>query len=928
VPGGVLTINVPAGNGNPARTIRFGRYQLASLGNTQNANPTTPPGIGTFVHENGHMIMRWPDLYPYVNGQRNFVAGYCVMSSSNGNNPQMPNPHFRNMAGWITVTDITSTNATLTHTANSNTAFRYVRNDAESYFIEARRQTGRSQNIPGQGLLIWHVHTGGDNANYEVGHSSAARRIPLMAVMQANNGTVNPGANSPYVASRNTQFNRNSTPAARYHSFGTASNTSPWSGEYSDINITEISAINTSANNMTFKIGTGNDLQRLLTASMLSIPAVTFNGTARTPVLTVRDGTTTLVMGTHYNAALTPQTNAGIYKVTVTGIGSYTGTADINFVINRKSLTETTMAIPAVTFNNTAHTPVLTVTDGSRTLVRNTDYTVDLRQRTNAGTYSVTVTGRGNYSGAALVNFVVNPRPLTGATVAVSGTYTYTGAAQTPAASNVTVTLTGYTPTYSIAATNNTNAGTATLTVTGTGNFSGTAARTFQIQRKPLTAAMLSISPATFNNTAQTPVLTVIDGSRTLTAPADYTVTLTPQTNAGTYPVTVTGAGNYTGTSSVNFVIGPKTLTAEMLDIPSVTFNGTEHTPILTVIDDTETLEADTDYTAVLTSQTNAGAYPVAVTGTGNYAGTAHVDFVIDPKALTTGMLDIPSVTFNGTVHTPVLTVIDEGEMLVADTDYTVILTPQTNAGTYYVTVTGTGNYGGTPSVNFVINPKILTAEMLSVPTVTFNGAAQTPVLTVTDGTETLVLNIDYTVTLTPRTNVGTYPITVTGTGNYTGTPSVNFVIDNATSVLPQDRFKPDFQFNEELSVSVLISEFTAGPNPVVRSSGSGLVSFFRQGKSIQNGTLTIYDASGNVINKIRINDNANQRADRHPPLRTPNSTAGGDGDRPAARRIVGSWDLRDAKGRPVSEGTYLVKGVITDVNGKKERISMIIGVR
>jgi hypothetical protein len=40
----------------------------------------------------------------------------------------------------------------------------------------------------------------------------------------------------------------------------------------------------------------------------------------------------------------------------------------------------------------------------------------------------------------------------------------------------------------------------------------------------------------------------------------------------------------------------------------------------------------------------------------------------------------------------------------------------------------------------------------------------------------------------------------------------------------------------------------------------------------------------------------------------------------------MGSWDLTDEKGRLVSEGTYLVKGVIKTSNGKSEKVSVIVG--
>jgi len=770
-------ITIPAnrcGPNTPAITVRISRYQLTSLGTGNN-----PPSIGTTIHENGHMIMRWPDLYSYSDANprpAEVVSSYCVMSGSNGGNPQQPNPYFRDLAGWIEAYNITNANGVMTHSTNiaqtagnprlsTNTdAYQFIRNDQESYYIEARRRVGRSSNIPGEGLIIWHVHTSGRNTNI-----NTAARHPLVKVIQSNNAAStaepfvsimiprqsgsgsDPNPNAPFNATRN-QFHGTSSPPALYYE-----------GAASTIRITEISNINTSTNTMTFRIGTGGDGAKLITRSMISpIPEVVFTGTAHTPVLTVRDGAATLVSGTHYNATLTPRTDAGTYTVTVTGIGSYTG--------------------------------------------------------------------------STTVNFVINPRPLTGATVTVGGTYTYTGLALTPTAANITITLPGYTPTFnsnSRTASNNINAGTATVTVTGNGNFIGTATGTFTIQPRALAANMVQAIPAaTFNGEAQTPGLTLTYNQRTLAKDTDYTVTPEQQINAGTHALTVTGTGNYTGTRNVNFVINRKPLTAEILDASAV-FNGEAQTPVITVTDIMKTLEIDADFTTTIT--------------------------------------------------------------------------PQTNVGTYTGTITGRGNYSGTVSVDFVIDPKPLTEDMLNIPPVMFSGAAQTPVLTVTDGAKTLVMDVDYAVDgLTPQTDIGTYLVAVEGKGNYSGSLSVDFVINVNTAVLTLERKIPG-NYDDgagALHATPVLAQFTAGPNPVVKSVES--VNFFRQGKRVLDATLTVYDASGNVVNRVKIKDKK-------------------DGN---SRRIVGSWDLTDRRGRKVSEGTYLVKGVIRDVDGKKEKVSLILGVR
>jgi len=130
------------------------------------------------------------------------------------------------------------------------------------------------------------------------------------------------------------------------------------------------------------------------------------------------------------------------------------------------------------------------------------------------------------------------------------------------------------------------------------------------------------------------------------------------------------------------------------------------------------------------------------------------------------------------------------------------------------------------------------------------------------------------------------------------------------TSVSSADRVIPPANPGEVAVVapaSQPAGEFTAGPNPAGRSSGGA--AFFWRGKAIKGGSLTVYDAAGSVVRKITV---------------TGDAIVGGG----TAKRAVGSWDLSDRRGRPASEGSYLVKGVIKTSDGKGERVSLIVGVR
>ncbi len=78
--------------------------------------------------------------------------------------------------------------------------------------------------------------------------------------------------------------------------------------------------------------------------------------------------------------------------------------------------------------------------------------------------------------------------------------------------------------------------------------------------------------------------------------------------------------------------------------------------------------------------------------------------------------LSYSSVTYNGKVKTPTVTVRDsKGKKLVADTDYRVSgLSGRKNVGTYTCKVTFKGSYSGTESITFTIEPKTTTISKVT----------------------------------------------------------------------------------------------------------------------------------------------------------------------------------------------------------------------
>ncbi|WP_028510368.1 leucine-rich repeat protein [Ruminococcus sp. NK3A76] len=296
----------------------------------------------------------------------------------------------------------------------------------------------------------------------------------------------------------------------------------------------------------------------------------------------------------------------------------------------------------------------------------------------------------------------------------------YTGSAITPAATvlfNPTIELVkdvDYTITY----TNNVNIGTATATITGKGNYTGTLKKTFTITGDLSKATVEGLSDVTYTGAAQTPALTVKIGTTALTANKDYTVAYSNNVNAGTAKVTITGKGSYSGAVSKSFNIKPASISAAVISgVSDSTYTGAAVKPNPTVKVGAAALKANTDYTVSYTNNTNAGKAKVTVTGKGNYTGTASKEFNITKVSIAKATVSgIANKTYTGKALTQAVTVKVGSKTLKAGTDYTVTYKNNKAIGKATVTITGKGNYQGTISKAFKINPKKTAVKKVTSP--------------------------------------------------------------------------------------------------------------------------------------------------------------------------------------------------------------------
>jgi len=139
------------------------KYQITDMGGSLE--------LGTFCHENGHMLCYWPDLYDYGYDSAG-VGKFCLMcSGGKGTNPVEPCAYLKTDAGWANVTLLTGSQTGLTVTAGINSFYKFSHPTLsnEYYLIENRQATGRdSYWLPDSGTAIWHVDENGSNDNQQM----------------------------------------------------------------------------------------------------------------------------------------------------------------------------------------------------------------------------------------------------------------------------------------------------------------------------------------------------------------------------------------------------------------------------------------------------------------------------------------------------------------------------------------------------------------------------------------------------------------------------------------------------------------------------------------------------------------------------------------------------------------------------------------
>ena len=595
----------------------------------------------------------------------------------------------------------------------------------------------------------------------------------------------------------------------------------------------------------------------------------------------VKNGSKTLKKGTDYTLAdFTPEgadANGEPLHVCVEGTGSWTGTVDYycviddGIIVKKSYLPDCTIELSEKTFlyDGSPHKPAsVTVKDGSTVLKEGTDYEVSNPSNTGAlGTYTVTVTGKGDYRGKKELEYSIVKKAENLKIVLPDNhkSFTYTGSSRQPSW--------GTTTSYSRV------------------------------------------------------VLLEEDGTeqKTLTNNTDYEVEIWPSTtiNAGTYTITVTGKGDYADAGSVQatYTIEPAQLKVSYSyfsgynSYPSTYYyTGKQIKPTLsslTVSGVSGSLVLDTDYTVQYINNTNVAdkdsesAPTIKLIGKGNFTGDDSVTFTIGACPLTSTYVEYEyssTITYTGKsikAQPKSVKIKSTGVALTKGKDYVVDedkYANNTNAGTATGGIEGIGSkFSGSMTTNFTINPKSITASNITVSSVKaqkYTGSALLPSVTVKDKGagvtlkagavqtyytydattggmkpyQSLPSGYDYYLEGKNNTNPGTATLKIVGGNNYKGTRTVKFKI-KGTGTIPKLTAKKSNVKNGTATISL-------SWNPIYKSTKYRVLEKTLTGKYstiINNYKSTSYSFTGVSTNQTHkylvqayVNKKWTSKADKH----------------------------------------------------------------
>lgn len=499
----------------------------------------------------------------------------------------------------------------------------------------------------------------------------------------------------------------------------------------------------------------------------ITVPSATYNGKAQKPAVTVKYNNYKFKNGTDYTLSYKNNTKIGTATVTVKGKGKLSGTKSVTFKINAKPIKNAVITYNnSLTYNGSTLSPAVAVKYGNATLKKNTDYTVAYSNNVNAGTGTITITGKGIYGGSVKKTFTIKKLGISATAVSGTGNKVYTGSAIKPvpavkAGGRTLKNGTDFTVSYK----NNTEPGTATLIVNGKGNYSGSVSKTFKITARAINDVEVTVPDTVFTGEQVRPDVVVSYGSYQFISDSDYTLSFKDNVNIGTASVVVTGKNHLSGSRTVTFPIEKADISSTEIAVKNATFTGSAIKSDVDVRLGNVTLKEGTHYTLSYKNNVNAGTAQVTISGKGSLEGAVTMSFTIAKADISKA-----SISANGTYAPDGVKIginAKFGNYTLKSSDYS--FTAPTAAGEQTLTISGNGNFSGKTTVKCNV-AKADIANAKSSLSLSTDGKGYT-VTVIYDGV-LLTQDKDYKVAVTESTT-GVSAV-ITGIGNYGGTATIS----------------------------------------------------------------------------------------------------------------------------------------------------------
>lgn len=534
-------------------------------------------------------------------------------------------------------------------------------------------------------------------------------------------------------------------------------------------------------------------------------------------------------------------------------------------------------------YTGSAIKPAVNVYDGNILLAAGRDYTVSYKNNISTNiasgkTPTITVKGKGNYTGSAVVTFNILPKRLDDLQILADPiTVSATGKKITkkPTLKMGTKKL-SYNKDYTLEWRDVSegaykNPGTYEITAVGKGNYVGERKVLLEISDK-IQASKLSVSSIakqTYNDGKEIcPNVVVKYKSKLLMEGKDYRLSFANNKEIGTATVKIIGIGDYAGEKTVKFTItGIALKNAKISGIMQAEYTGSEIEPEPVLVYNGKILEKSKDYEVDYEKNVKAGKATVIISGKNEFTGTVKKTFTIKPYSVTEDTnafmrfeeIDVQEYLKGGVKPKPVVSY--KGVLLQEGVDYTLSYknhTKVTMSGIAetkmpQVIIKGKGNFKGSKTLIFRIKESKLDKVTVFADDAVYSSKKgafkKTPVLTDADGKK-LKAGTDYEKKIqycyedgTPIADdallkAGTKVcVVITGRGNYTGEASCEY------RVVAQSLSKAKITINKQSYTGQAIVpkaadiKITFGKNPPLEASDYEIVEVKN---NVKKGTATI----------------------------------------------------------------------------------------